>query len=444
MEFHPLNDLQHNIQIEDSDDVLSPETRRHIVLNVVAVILFVLVLLGLMQLLTVYDQVQNVSPLRYLISLGMVVGSLAVLTVLLIKEARMGERLVQSANYQSRIDQLETRLTYLDDLLEIVADHQTASTVIFDRHNRYFFVNEAAAKRIGLPAVEIIGQPPIKVLSNDQAKKLEIHLAAARASDEPIIAVEKTVTAHGTHFMQCHFEAISTLAIMSGCVLMREDDLTSAIVEKERREQMLKQVIDTLVAVVDRRDPYATGHSARVGQLSRAIALEMGLDQSLVEAAEIAGSLMNFGKVLVSRRILTKTSALSPEELQRVRDGILTSADILAIIGFEGPVVLTLRQVLERYDGTGVPSRLKGEDILITARIVAAANAFVAFVSPRAHREGLAFREALSVMAGDAGKAYDERVLLAMTHYIENRPNKIEWLHGTGVKLELPVPDEEV
>jgi HD-GYP domain-containing protein (c-di-GMP phosphodiesterase class II) len=220
-------------------------------------------------------------------------------------------------------------------------------------------------------------------------------------------------------------------ADMHGCVLLREDDFTTLIVERERRERMLRQVIDTLVAVVDRRDPYAAGHSARVGQLSKAIAEEMGLDANLIEAAEIAGSLMNFGKVLVSRHILTKTTALTPDELQRVRDSILTSADILAIIGFEGPVVPTLRQVLERYDGTGVPSGLRGEEIMITARIVAVANAYVAFVSPRAHRPGLPFREALAVIARDSGKSFDERVLIALTNYVENRPSKLDWLKVT-------------
>ena len=108
---------------------------------------------------------------------------------------------------------------------------------------------------------------------------------------------------------------------------------------------------------------YASGHSQRVGQLSRALAEELVLSELEIETAETAGSLMNFGKMLVSRQILTKTVALTTEELQRVRDGIMTSADILSMIDFVGPVVPTLRQVLERMDGTGAPKNLKGEQI---------------------------------------------------------------------------------
>ena len=91
-------------------------------------------------------------------------------------------------------------------------------------------------------------------------------------------------------------------------------------------------------------------------------------------------------------------------------------------------VVPTLRQVLERYDGNGVPQGLKGDDILITARIVAAANAFVALTSPRAHRDGLPPSEALKQMALESGKTFDQRVLLALSNFVENKPGKLPWI----------------
>lgn len=429
MELAPLNEDLPHVSPDAAEAPTSSESRRHMLLGIVAIVLLVITLFGVMQTFFVAEQLATLPLWRYYANIALIVLPLMILAAVLVAEAKLGERLATTAAYQSRLDQLENRLAYREQVLKLISDHQPAATMIFDRHNRFFFVNDTACQWMNKKAGEVIGQPPIRVLPNEQAKKLEIRLAEARAADNPIEIVDRATDAHGnTRFLRRHYESISELADMSGCVMLREEDLTSLIVEKERREQMLRQVIETLVAVVDRRDPYATGHSSRVGQLSKAIAMEMELSPELVEAAEIAGSLMNFGKVLVSRRILTKTTALTPDELQRVRDSILTSADILAIIGFDGPVVPTLRQVLERYDGKGVPEGLKGEDILITARIVSASNAFVAFVSPRAHRDGLSFKEALNVMANDSGKAFDERVLVAMSHYIENRPNKIDWL----------------
>jgi len=431
MEVSPLNDLPDSVAAKEAL-ASHPEARNRLLLDIIAIVLFITALCGVWEIIAFYDVREQIPAWRFYLSIAIAIVPLVLLPVVLVLETRLSERMNLGSGFQARIDQLQNRLNYREDMLRLVADHQPGAISIFDRHNRYWFVNERAASRMGKTQVEIIGQPPIKVLPNEQAKRLEIRLAEARASDEPIEIVDRVSDETGaTQFLQRHYEAVSEIAEVSGCVMLREDDLTSLIVEKERREQMLRQVIETLVAVVDRRDPYASGHSSRVGQLSRVIAEEMGLEPVYIEAAEIAGSLMNFGKVLVSRRILTKTSALTPDELQRVRDSILTSSDILGIIGFEGPVVPTLRQVLERFDGTGAPDGLKGDEILMTARIVSAANAFVAFVSPRAHRDGLPFREALAMMMKDAGKAYDERVLIALNHYIENRPNKLDWLMVT-------------
>ncbi len=411
------------------EEELHPEMKGRLFYAGASIGLLIVSVFGIWDILAGDGFAAGAGTPRFWLGLATALVPLLILPLILRREARLGERMRLGSLYGLRIEQLESRLSYREDMLRLIADHQAGCISIFDRHNRYWFVNEKAAAEIGKPQAEIIGRPPIKVLPNEQAKKLEVRLAEARAAEGPIETVDRVVNLKGeTRFLQRHYEAVSEIAEVSGCVLLREDDLTTLFVEKERREQMLRQVIETLVAVVDRRDPYAAGHSSRVGQLARAIAVEMGLEPVQVEAAEIAGSLMNFGKVLVSRRILTKTGALTSEELQRVRDGILTSAEILGIIGFEGPVVPTLRQVLERYDGTGAPEGLAGEEILVTARIVSVANAFVALVSPRAHRDSLPFREAVEHMMKEAGKAYDERVIIALNHYIENRPNKLDWL----------------
>lgn len=404
-----------------------PASKVRLWLDVASIFLFVLSLLGIW--LIVNDGDVNRTDWSFYLTLALVVVSLLLFAAVLSFQARMEEKSRLETLYQNRIDLLQGKLNTHETMLRLVSGYQAGGITIFDRHNRYWFVNKRAAETLGMAPDEIVGRPPIKILSGERLEKLETHLTKVRSLDIPLEFVDGVTDKEGrTRFIQFHYEQISDSSEMNGCILLREDDFTSLFVERERRERMLRQVIDTLVAVVDRRDPYASGHSLRVGQLAGVLAQELELDPILKEASEIAGSLMNFGKVLVPRHILTKTSSLTPEELQRVRDSILTSADILAIIGFEGPVVPTLRQVLERYDGSGGPDGLKGEEIMITARIVAVANAFVAFVSPRAHRPGLPFGEALAVIANDSGKAFDERILLTLTDYIENQPNKLDWL----------------
>lgn len=395
----------------------------------VAIMLFVTSIVGLNWLVATFGTDTPDTATQFFLAVDLLVIPLLLLGVVIGAGARYFDRVRIVMSFMERLNRLQTRLNYREDLLRLVADHRTGAIAIYDQNNRFWFANQPMADSMGKTVIELIGKPIGRALPADKARRLDVRLAEARASSEPMVLIDRVTDSTGqTRFIQSRYEAIIAFEELVGGVMVCEEDLTKLIVERERRERMLKQVIETLVAVVDRRDPYAAGHSARVGQLAHAVAEEMGIEPKMIETAEIAGSLMNFGKVLVSRSILTKTTPLTPEELQRVRDSILISSDILAIIGFDGPVVPTLRQVLERFDGTGAPSGLKGDDILMTARIVAVANAFVAFVSPRAHRDGLSFKDALQCMMAEAGHAYDRRVLIALSNYIENRPNKLDWL----------------
>ena len=145
--------------------------------------------------------------------------------------------------------------------------------------------------------------------------------------------------------------------------MVRWQDVTTLVVQRERNEKLLRQLIATLVAMVDRRDPYSIGHSEHVSFLSRAIAEEMVLPERDIEAVAVAGSLMNFGKILVPRSILTKKEQLTTDELRLVREAMLSSADILSMIDFSAPVVPALKQTQERYDGSGLPTVEGGSDI---------------------------------------------------------------------------------
>jgi HD-GYP domain-containing protein (c-di-GMP phosphodiesterase class II) len=180
-----------------------------------------------------------------------------------------------------------------------------------------------------------------------------------------------------------------------------------------------------LVTMVDRRDPYAACHSACVATVARAVAAGMGLGHERVETAEVAGKLMNIGKIVVPSEVLTKPAALTGDEIRKIHESIQSSIGLLEKIEFDGPVVDTLRQSQERYDGSG-PLKMKGEDILITARIIAVANAFVAMISVRAYRQALGQDQALKILLGEIGTQFDRRVVVALADYVENKQGRDE------------------
>ena len=206
------------------------------------------------------------------------------------------------------------------------------------------------------------------------------------------------------------------------------EDITELTRERRRSEKMLRQLIDTLVSVVDRRDPFSANHSHHVAEVAKAIALEMGEDELAAKTVDIAGSLMNLGKIFIPPELLTKTGDLSPQERQTLMSSYLVSVDLLKDVTFEGPVVDTIRDMGETWDGNG-PLGKSGENILQSARILAVANAFVGMVSARAYRDAMSFEKVSDILLSDTGSKFDRKPVSALINFLENRDGKEKWAH---------------
>jgi HD-GYP domain-containing protein (c-di-GMP phosphodiesterase class II) len=207
-------------------------------------------------------------------------------------------------------------------------------------------------------------------------------------------------------------------------VLVVEEDISEVVHERERRIRLQRQLIETLITLVDKRDPNAANHSIRVSHIAYDVAHAMGLSPEMCETARTAGSLMNIGKIVVSSSVLTKRDSLSDDEKRAVKDSLSTSAELLGGIHFDGPVVETLQQAQENWDGTG-PQGLKEEGILITARIIAVVNAFVSMISPRSYRAAMTVDAALRILLDKVDTIYDRKVVVAMANYIDNQGGRV-------------------
>ena len=155
----------------------------------------------------------------------------------------------------------------------------------------------------------------------------------------------------------------------------------------------------------------------------------MKLSPAESSTARIAAALMNLGKMLVPDTLLTKQEKLNDGEIRLIRESLQTSADLISAIEFDGPVAETMRQLQENFDGSGHPRQLAGDAILLPARIVAVANAFVAMVSPRAWRPGLDVDTAATQLLKDAGGKFDRRVVVALINLLDNRGARRRWAH---------------
>ena len=167
------------------------------------------------------------------------------------------------------------------------------------------------------------------------------------------------------------------------------------------------QTVEMTTAITDARDPYTAGHERRVAEIAVAIAIEMGLDTGTIEGIRVSGYLHDLGKIGVPAEILAKPGKLSALEFDLVKTHSERGYKILQEVDFPWPVAEVAYQHHERLDGSGYPRGLKGEEILLEARIMAVADVVEAMASHRPYRAGLGIEKALAEIERGRGTAYD-------------------------------------
>ena len=159
------------------------------------------------------------------------------------------------------------------------------------------------------------------------------------------------------------------------------------------------------------RDPYTAGHERRVAQIAAALGAELGFDENRQEGLRAAGHLHDVGKITIPAEILSKPGKLSSIEYQLVQGHSQASYEVLKTVAFPWPVAQVALQHHERIDGSGYPQGLKGESILLEARIMAVADIVEAMSSHRPYRAALGIETALTEIERGCGTSYDPAVV---------------------------------
>ena len=320
------------------------------------------------------------------------------------------------------------------DLLQLVTDSQPTSIFILDQQHRYRFANAQASRSAGITPGEMLGKDIGAVLGPARAKRYTKLNDQAAEDSVAVTDVARFEQDGALQVLQSEHIPLKGRSGAAAGVLTVERDITDVVTEREKRARTLQNLVKTLVGVVDRRDPFAANHSTRVAKVAGAVAREMGLTEIDIDTTEIAGNLLNLGKIMIPPEVLAKTGDLTEDERRLLRNSVQMSGDMLQDIEFDGPVVETLRQAQERWDGSGQPRGLKGDAILVTARIIGVANALVGMISDRAFRQGMSVDAAIEILFKESGKAYDRRVVAALVNYLDNRDGR------TQLSETLPPP----
>jgi putative nucleotidyltransferase with HDIG domain len=208
------------------------------------------------------------------------------------------------------------------------------------------------------------------------------------------------------------------------------------VVENVRLYENLRQAylstIRALAEAVDAKDTYTRGHSDRVSAYAVAIATGMGLDDEFVSSIRDAGYLHDIGKIGTPDAVLTKKGVLTPEEMDIIREHPGASHKILMQARLPKEIKEMIRHHHERYNGSGYPDGLSGEDIPLGSRILAVADAYEAITADRPYRESRSCDEAVEELKRCCGEQFDASIVEVFLRVREDADSELKQEVGRG------------
>jgi diguanylate cyclase (GGDEF)-like protein/putative nucleotidyltransferase with HDIG domain len=180
------------------------------------------------------------------------------------------------------------------------------------------------------------------------------------------------------------------------------------------------RTIEALALAIEAKDATTHDHLQRVRIYATEIGKEIGLAQHELDALQAAALLHDIGKLAVPEHIISKPGRLTPEEFDKMKIHPLVGAEILEEVKFPYPVVPIVRAHHEKWDGSGYPFGLAGEEIPVGARILAAVDCLDALASDRQYRRSLPLDEAMEIVSSESGKSFDPVIVdILRRRYIE-------------------------
>jgi len=209
-------------------------------------------------------------------------------------------------------------------------------------------------------------------------------------------------------------------------LLRRRRSDAEVVSAMDHMERVMLGVIESLATLAESQDQFKSGRSRRVAELAAAIGTALGLPGHTVRGLRVMGQVIDVGMLQIPREILWRPGQLSPSEFELVKTHAERGYDSLRRVEFPWPVADVVRQHHERLDGSGYPRGLKGEEIMLEARIVAVADAAEAMLAQRPQRAPLSVNACIEELQSQAGRRYDARVVKACVKLLRERETRTD------------------
>ncbi|MGD0355318.1 MAG: PAS domain S-box protein [Dehalococcoidia bacterium] len=308
----------------------------------------------------------------------------------------------------------------------LLAEHMTDTIRLMDMNLKTTYLSPSAAKLRGFTYQEILELPLEKQITPESLKPAlkmfseEIPRIEADPGYNPVrtLDLEYYRKDGTTVWAESSFSLIRDPSGKPISILAEARDITE---RKQAEEKLVKSyaslkktlddAIDTMAKIVETRDPYTSGHQHKVADLAIAIAREMKLEDTRIDQLRMAAVIHDIGKLYVPSDILSKPGKLSDIEFNLIKAHPQHGYDIVKGMDFPCNIAKAVLQHHERLDGSGYPNQLKGEDMILEAKILAVADVVEAMVAHRPYRPALGLDKALEEISKNKGKLYDPDVV---------------------------------
>ncbi len=320
----------------------------------------------------------------------------------------------------------EEALTKSEEKYRLLAEHTTDFIWLMDMNFKNIYVSPSVLKRTGFTEEEMMELTVEQHITPDSLKVVTevvleyIPKLEADPKYNPIskFDIEYCCKDGTTFWTENTFSLIRDENGKPVSILGEARDLTERkryeeklVKSYESLKKTLNDAINTIVKIVEMRDPYTAGHQQKVADLAVAIAREMQMDDTRVDQLRMAAIIHDVGKMYVPSDILSKPGKLAEMELNLIKTHSQGGYDIVKSMDFPCSIANTVLQHHERLDGSGYPKGLKGEDTLLEAKILAVADVVEAMASHRPYRSALGIDKALEEISENKGKLYDPKVV---------------------------------
>lgn len=337
------------------------------------------------------------------------------------------EGIVQNISYQK---EMQDKLVLEKDFLQALFDNIPDAVYFKDRNNRIIKVNKFYTKGTGLTEKEIVGKTDFHFFPYNQAKEMFEDDNQVLNTGKPIVGkIEKTKLPDGSWN-----QVITTKIPMcdrSGKIIGSigtTRDMTSHANLEEKRLFMAISALEVLGKALEMRDPYTFSHTRHVAKIAAEIGKALGWNENRLLAMQLAGELHDLGKISIPLDILNKPGDLSKLEYSLIQEHTSNCYNLIKDIEFPFPLAEIIYQHHERMDGSGYPRKLKGDGILLEARILAVSDVLEAMTHHRPYRAALGLKDACSELSRNKGIKYDPVVVEALLSLVKNSGDKEFWL----------------